>query len=135
MLCLAMRNEPDFMVRDDELRRTGISYTIDTLGVLAQEFPGCQFYFLVGSDNLREIETWRSFRDVLGMVTLCVAHRPGYQLKIPRILRTGSFRTFPSPELDISSTVIRERIATGRPFRRLVPKEVAEYISIRQLYR
>jgi nicotinate-nucleotide adenylyltransferase len=134
MLCLALRNEPDFLVWDGELRRKGISYTIDTFRALAKEFPGSQFYFLVGSDNLREIETWRSFRDVLAGVTLCVAHRPGYPLKIPRILRAGSFCTFPSPELNISSTDIRGRIAKGRPFRRLVPKEVAEYISIRKLY-
>ena len=135
MLCLALRNGPDFMVWDGELRRKGISYTIDTMGALAKEFPGSQFYFLVGSDNLGEIGTWRCFRDVLARITLCVAHRPGYQLKVPRILRAGSLRTFPSPELDISSTAIRECIAQGRSWRRMVPKEVGEYISIRRLYR
>jgi nicotinate-nucleotide adenylyltransferase len=135
MLCLALRNEPDFMVWDGELRRKGISYTIDTLGALAEEFPGSQFYFLVGSDNLGEIETWRSFRDVLAMVTLCVAHRPGYAAGVPAALRLGRIETFPSPEMDISSTMIRDRAALGRSFRRLVSKEVAEYISIRQLYR
>jgi|WetSurMetagenome_2_1015567.scaffolds.fasta_scaffold81132_2 nicotinate-nucleotide adenylyltransferase len=135
MLCLALGNEQGFYVWDGELRRKGISYTIDTLRALAGEFPGSRFYFIVGSDNLREIETWQCFRDVLAMVTLCVAHRPGYTARVPDALRLGRIETFPSPEIDVSSTMIRERAARGRPFRRLVPKEVAEYISIRKLYR
>jgi nicotinate-nucleotide adenylyltransferase len=135
MLCLALRQSPDSAVWDGELRRKGVSYTIDTLRALSREFPESQFYFIVGSDNLREIETWHRFRDLLAMVTLCVAHRPGFRLKIPRILRAGSIRKIPSPEMDISSTLIREKIARGRPFRHLVPKEVGEYISIRKLYK
>jgi nicotinate-nucleotide adenylyltransferase len=134
MLRLALRNEPDFMVWDGELRRRGISYTVDTLRALARELPGSRFYFIVGTDNLREIGTWRRFRDVLAMVTLCVAHRPGFQSAIPRILRAGSIQKFSSPELNVSSTDIRERIAQGKPFRRLVPKAVAEYISVKKLY-
>ena len=135
MLCLALRNRPDFMVWDGELRRKGISYTIDTLSVLAKEFPESRFYFLVGSDNPGEIKTWRRWRSVLAAVTLCVAHRPGYAGRIPPAFRTGRTVKFPSPELDISSTMIRRLAARGRQIRHLVPKEVAEYISIRKLYR
>jgi nicotinate-nucleotide adenylyltransferase len=108
---------------------------MDTLRALSREFPGTQFYFIVGSDNLKEIGTWHRFRDVLARVILCVAHRPGYPLKIPRELRAGSIQRFPSPEMDMSSTVIRKKITQGLPFRHLVPKEVAEYISIRKLYK
>lgn len=135
MLCLALRNKSCFMVWDGELRRKGVSYTIDTLSVLAKEFPGSRFYFLVGSDNLREIMTWRRWRSVLAAVTLCVAHRPGYAAGIPSAFRTARIVRFPSTELDISSTEIRRRAACGRQFRRLVPREVAEYISIRKLYK
>jgi nicotinate-nucleotide adenylyltransferase len=134
MLCLALRNEPGFVVWDGELRLRRISYTIDTLRVLAEEFPGSKIYFIVGSDNLKEIETWHRFREVLASVILCVAHRPGYQLKIPPLLRSCGIQKFPSSELNVSSTGIRERIAQGLPWQRLVPGEVAEYISIRGLY-
>jgi nicotinate-nucleotide adenylyltransferase len=134
MLCLALRNAPDFAVWDGELRRKGISYTFDTLRALSRELLKSQFYFIVGSDNLGEIRTWRRFRGVLAMVTLCAARRPGFPLKIPRILRAGAVKRFPSPEMDVSSTDIRGRIAQGRPWRHLVPKEVAEYISVRKLY-
>lgn len=135
MLCLALRNGPDSAVWDGELRRKGASYTIDTLRALSRKFPKSQLYFIIGSDNLREIRTWRRFRGVLAMVTLCAAHRPGFPLTIPRILRAGAVKKFPSPEMNVSSTDIRERIARGRPWRHLVPKEVAEYISIRRLYK
>ena len=64
MLRLAVRNEPAFAVWDGELRRKGISYTFDTLRKLTGEFAGRPIYFIVGSDNLQEIETWRRWRDV-----------------------------------------------------------------------
>jgi nicotinate-nucleotide adenylyltransferase len=134
MLCLGLQNEPDFVVWDGELRRQRISYTVDTLRALSEELPGSRFFFIVGSDNLKEIETWRHFREVLASVILCVAHRPGYPLKIPPLLRSCGIQRFPSPELDVSSTGIRERIAKGLPWRRMVPGAVAEYISIRKLY-
>jgi nicotinate-nucleotide adenylyltransferase len=135
LLCLALRRDPSFAVWDGELRRRGVSYTIDTLADLSREFPGCQYYFLVGSDNLKEITTWRDWRAVLASVTLCVARRPGHAMTIPPSIRVGRIETFPSPGLAVSSTAIREKIARGRPFRHLVPKEVAEYISTRQLYK
>jgi nicotinate-nucleotide adenylyltransferase len=134
MLCLALRNEPDFAVWDGELRRKSVSYTSDTLRVLSAELPGSQFYFIVGSDNLKEIETWRRFRDVLSGVVLCVTHRPGYSMTIPPSLDIGRIEKFPSPELGISSTMIRKNVAQGRHYSHLVPKEVAGYISMRQLY-
>jgi nicotinate-nucleotide adenylyltransferase len=135
MLCLALRDRPDAAVWDGELRRKGASYTFDTLRALGREFPKSKFYFIVGSDNLAEIPAWHRFRDVLAMVTVCAARRPGFPLAVPAALRAAAVKKFPSPDMDVSSTDIRERIAAGRPFRRLVPREVAEYISIRKLYR
>jgi len=77
MLKRAIVNEPTFKIWDAELRRKGTSYTIDTLEELSRHFPGRPVYFIVGSDNLHEIQTWRRYRDVLRLVTLCVTHRPG----------------------------------------------------------
>jgi nicotinate-nucleotide adenylyltransferase len=134
MLCLAVRDEPAFMVWDGEIRRKGISYTVDTLRTLTRDFPDSSFYFIVGSDNVREIMTWRHYRDVLAMVTLCVAHRPGYSITIPPSLNVGRIENFPSPELEVSSTMIREHVAQGQSFRHLVPEAVGEYISVRELY-
>jgi nicotinate-nucleotide adenylyltransferase len=134
MLCLAVRNELAFRVWDGELRRKGISYTFDTLRKLTGEFPDRPLYFIVGSDNVREIMTWHRYRDVLAMVTLCVAHRPGYPIRVPAPLKIGRIEKFPSPELDVSSSMIRENIAKGRSCRHLVPAAVREYISKRKLY-
>jgi len=134
MLCLAVRDEPSFMVWDGEIRRKGISYTVDTIRKLAHDFPDSSFYFIVGSDNVREIKTWRRWRDVLAMVTLCVAHRPGYSITIPASLNIGRIEKFPSPEMSVSSTMIRECCARGQSYRHLVPEAVGEYIYIRKLY-
>jgi nicotinate-nucleotide adenylyltransferase len=134
MLLLAIRNEPAFIVWDGELRRKGISYTFDTLRKLIHDFPGRPLYFIVGSDNVREIMTWRRYRDVLAMVTLCVAHRPGYSIRLPASLNVGRIEKFPSPELDVSSSMIKEKIAKGRSCRHMVPAAVREYIYKRKLY-
>jgi nicotinate-nucleotide adenylyltransferase len=134
MLRLALRSGPAFTLWDEELRRKGTSYTFDTLRKLTDKFHGRPLYFIIGSDNLTEIETWYRYREVLRMVTLCVVHRPGYPLKIPRILRVGRIETFSSPELDISSTAIREYVAQGRSWRSMVPEAVRKYISKRKLY-
>jgi nicotinate-nucleotide adenylyltransferase len=134
MLRLAVRNEPAFAVWDGELRRKGISYTFDTLRKLTEEFAGRPVYFIVGSDNLQEITTWRRWRDVLAMVTLCVAHRPGYPLKVPQPLAGTRIRIFPSPEWGVSATMVRQYLAQGCSCRHLLPEAVAEYISKRKLY-
>jgi nicotinate-nucleotide adenylyltransferase len=134
MVRLAVRNDPMMTVWDGEIRRKGVSYTADTLRALARAFPGSPFYFIVGSDTLHEIETWHCWRDVLAMVTLCVAHRPGYGDEVPSLLRACRIEAFSSPELDISSTMVREKVAQGRPFLHLVPEAVGEYIYRKKLY-
>jgi nicotinate-nucleotide adenylyltransferase len=134
MLRRALKGEKRFVLWDGELRRPGISYTFDTLKRLEREFPRRPFYFIVGSDNLGEIVTWHRYREVLSMVTLCVAHRPGHTLAIPRVLRGARIAAFPSPEWDISSTMVRDYCGRGLSCRYLVPDPVWDYISSQRLY-
>lgn len=120
-------------VWDIEIRRGGVSYTIDTLHALRDRHPDAELCYIVGSDNLREIPSWRRPRTILGMVTLCVAHRPGYSMKAPP--EVGRMVTIPSPEWGVSSTMIRRRLAQGHTCRYMIPEKVRDFIARNDLYR
>jgi nicotinate-nucleotide adenylyltransferase len=134
MLRLATASEPSFEVRKEEVRQTGFSYTFDTLKKLQRVFPRRPFYFIIGSDNLCEIETWHRYKELLRMVTFCVAHRPGFSLSPPPSLAGGDFFPFPAPEWGISATLLRTYLAKGYRCRYLVPEAVREYIAKNRLY-
>jgi nicotinate-nucleotide adenylyltransferase len=134
MAKLAVRNCPGLVIRDDEIRRPGMSYTADTLVALREETSGRRIPFIIGSDNLAEISSWRRYRDILDMITLCVAVRPGFSLNPPAILANARIKTFPSPEWGISSTVIRTLLAKGYHCAGLLPDPVIRYIRRNRLY-
>jgi nicotinate-nucleotide adenylyltransferase len=135
MLSRAVKGTKSLMVWDEEIRRSGISYTIDTIRRITQKHPAVPLYFIIGSDNLGEIVTWHDYRQILSSVVLCVAHRPGFPLTIPPELRVGKIRTFPSPEWTISSTMIRRYLGLGYSCEFLLPHGVAAYIKRYGLYK
>jgi len=135
MLRRAVRGDPRLIVHDDELRRGGTSYTIETLRSLGTRYPGRRLYFLIGSDNLAEIPTWRCWKEILAMVTLCVGHRPGHPLAVPRILAHARIAPFPSPEWGVSSTLLRGYLRKGYRCTGMMPEPVIAYIRNHHLYR
>ena len=134
MLNIAIRNESEFGIWDEELKSKSTSYTFDSLLKLKQDFPGRPLFFIVGSDNLHEIETWHRYLEVLKMVTLCVAHRPGHSIIPPRSLTSARIRPFPSPEWGISSTMVRAYLARGYSCNNMIPECVSGYIKKKRLY-
>jgi nicotinate-nucleotide adenylyltransferase len=134
MLSRAVRDTRGVTVWDEEIRRSGISYTVDTIRRITQKHTAIPLYFIIGSDNLGEIVTWHEYRQILSSVVLCVAHRPGFPLKIPPELRVGEIKTFPSPEWTISSTMIRRYLSRGYSCEYLLPHGVAAYIKRHGLY-
>lgn len=124
---------------DVEVSREGPSYTFRTLEVLAEERPDDERWFLMGADIAASIESWREPRRVLELAGLGVAARTGTELDEVEAalerLEAGHSEVIEMPELAISSTRIRRRVAQGRPIRYLVPDAVAEYIDERGLYR
>jgi nicotinate-nucleotide adenylyltransferase len=135
MLKLAVKGSKGLCVWDGEIRRPGISYTVDTIRRIRKKHPQTDLYFIIGSDNLGEIVTWHKYRQILSSVVLCVAHRPGFPSKIPAELRVGEIRTFPSPQWAISSTMIRRYVSRGYSCDYLLPPGVAEYIRKQGLYK
>ncbi|HNW91965.1 MAG TPA: nicotinate-nucleotide adenylyltransferase [bacterium] len=119
---------------DLELRRTGPSYTVDTLHELHVRYPHYSWHFLLGMDAAKELPTWEGFARLCELCAFVVARRPGEPAQPPAI-PPARIMLLDMPLLDISSTLIRRRAATGRSIRQLVPRAVAEYIAAQGLYR
>jgi nicotinate-nucleotide adenylyltransferase len=111
MLHLALAGEPGTSILDNEIQRPGLSYTIDTILEIRSRYD--QLYFVIGSDNLHEICSWYRYKELLGLITICVAHRPGSSLIIPSELAGADIRVFPSPEWGLSSTMLRSYLMQG----------------------
>jgi len=134
MLRLALAGIGGFDIWDGEVRRGGHSYTIDTLKELSGVYAGAKFYFIMGTDNLSEIHKWRAFEEIVGMVTVCVAKRPGYDAVRPDTLARAVIETFPGPEWGSSSTMLRDYLKSGLSCRFMIPDKVLAYIGERGLY-
>jgi nicotinate-nucleotide adenylyltransferase len=134
MLRLAIAGNRFFSALDIEIRRTGYSYTVDTLAELKKKYPDKEIFFIIGSDNLREIPTWHRYKAILPMITLCVARRPGYPVRIPGQIRGTRLRTFPLPDWALSSSTIRDYLKNGLSCRYLVASPVLAYIKKHSLY-
>jgi nicotinate-nucleotide adenylyltransferase len=138
MVRLAVEGREVFEVSIVELEREGPSYTYETLSALQKECPDAGLTFLLGADALRDLPNWREPARIIELAVLGVASRDG-----DRALNEGSeakaglrerVRWFGMPRLDISGTDIRERVATGRSIRYLVPAAVGQYITEHGLY-
>ena len=110
------------------MRRDGPSYTVDTLRALHADAPGDELTFIVGADMAHSLPTWREPEAVLGLATIAVAGRAELVAGGHRSNRSPGcaacpqrLRFFDMPRMDISSSLIRRRIAAGLPVRYLVP--------------
>jgi nicotinate-nucleotide adenylyltransferase len=134
MVRLAIAGEPRFALDRSEMRRRGVSYTLDTVRELAAAEPDAEWVLIIGQDQYASLHTWRDWRELLGLVTLAVANRPGAALTVnPQVVRS-EHQAVPLPMMDVSSTEVRRRVAAGESIADLVPEPVARYIGQRRLY-
>jgi nicotinate-nucleotide adenylyltransferase len=117
-----------------EIDRGGESYTADTLTELQQIHPGSELFLVVGWDVASELATWDRQEDVQGLATLVIVNRPGAGR--PHGLDGDGWRVaeVTVPNLEISSTDLRERAADGRPLDYLVPEAAVQFLRARGLY-
>ena len=135
MVQLAIADEPRFTLERCELNRVGPSFTLDTVRELQAATPGAQWFLIIGQDQYVGLHTWRDWKLLLQIVTLAVAMRPGVPAQVsPEVQRVGH-QPVALPMMEISSTEIRERVASGQGIDRLVPAAVARYIDRHHLYR
>jgi nicotinate-nucleotide adenylyltransferase len=144
MVQLAIASNPCFTVSRVEVDRPGPSYLVDTLRILHRQWgPDIFLSFVIGWDSLGEFHTWYDPRGILAQLTyLIVVRRPGYvdtgdynkqlEARLPGI--TERIRIVDVPQLDISSTDLRRRVAEGRPIKYQTPEAVERYIVEQHLY-
>ena len=134
MVEAAVRGAPGLEAGRLEMDRGGPSYTADTVAALSVLHPGAELYVIVGWDVSRELETWERFEEVRDLATLVVVNRPG--AKAPEGLAQQGWRVaeVAVPNLEISSTDLRARAASGRPLDYLVPEAAARVIRELGLY-
>jgi nicotinate-nucleotide adenylyltransferase len=139
MLRLATRDKPNWRVCTIEIDRGGLSYTVDTLRQLGEELPDTAFFFLIGSDALRDVARWKEPRELFRMATPLVVHRagdPAPDLESLALLCTETTQPqrVEMPAMAISSTDIRRRCANGEQLGDLLPPVVADYIEANKIY-
>jgi nicotinate-nucleotide adenylyltransferase len=117
-----------------EIDRGGVSYTADTVGQLHEQHPGCELFLVVGEDVAASLHTWERIEEMRGRVTLVIVTRPGDFGRPSPELSGWSTASVEIPALEISSTDLRRRAATGRPLDYLVPAAAIRRIRERELY-
>ena len=142
MVRLAVALNHYFKVSTMEINRPGISYSIDTVLEMKSELGAqTEIYFIVGPDALAELPKWKEPARLVEICRVVGIGRPGYTKanlrKLERSIPGASRRIMmvDVPQIDISSTEIRERIACGLSIRYLVPEAVEKYIAEHKLYR
>jgi nicotinate-nucleotide adenylyltransferase len=130
MTQLAVAGVSYFEADDREVTRDGWTYTVDTL----REYPDDDLFLIVGSDAAAGIPTWHRPDVLLELAQLAVVPRPGTDRSAVEAALPGGFHWLGGPELDLSSTTLRNRVAAGDTIRFLVPDLVAAYIEDHGLY-
>ena len=125
---------------DVETGRDGPSYSYRTLELLKDARPEDDLVFLMGADVAAGLEAWKEPGRVLELARVGIAARPGTALDeaeaaLERLGGRDRAEVVDMPEIGVSSTVIRRRVAEGKPIRYLVPEGVAELILAEGLYR
>jgi len=139
MVRLAARTNPHFKCDDIEIKRGGVSYTIDTVDYLYDKYSlDDKPYIIIGSDLVGEIGTWKEIGSLAQKVHFVVLLRNGHLVgkngSLHRDLPGSSWHYFEKRTIDITSSEIRERVMQGRSIRYLVPDPVLEYIKEKGLY-
>ena len=160
MLHAAIDEHQDCIIDERELNREGISYMVDTLRSLRNEFKDSTFCLIIGMDAFYGLNKWHQWQDILTLANCIVTYRPGCEFNLDTLhpdlvdvvsnnqvdsekeflekgfteKNTGSLLFMPVTQLDISATDIRQRIKQHQPISELVPTAVAKIIRQQQLY-
>ena len=143
MLELAVAGSEHLRASAIEIERGGVSYTVDTLAAIAAERPGVELFLLLGGDSLPELLTWREPERICRLATPLVVRRHGSPepdlsvlsgLVTPeRLAEIGRIQV-QMPIIELSSTDLRQRAASGRSLRYRTPRAVERYIETHSLY-
>jgi nicotinate-nucleotide adenylyltransferase len=137
MCRLAVQGDPLYTVDSIEMRRSGPSYTIDTIREFRRR-GWASVSWLIGADMLNFLPQWHDPYALLAEVNFVVMARPGFDFdwqQLPEPFRKLEANVVEAPLVDISATEIRQRVARGEPIDGLTPPMVVEYVQQHGLYR
>ncbi|HEY4612761.1 MAG TPA: nicotinate-nucleotide adenylyltransferase [Bacteroidota bacterium] len=132
---LAVRGDKALRVSDIEIRRKGISYTIDTVRGFHRRYPKAELFLIVGEDNYAAFKTWKSYKEILRSARLIVYRRSSQGMIRTSRSSKKRMRLLQGTLLDISSSDVRRHIQERRSIRSIVPAAVERYIRSKKLYR
>jgi nicotinate-nucleotide adenylyltransferase len=132
LLRLALAGKTNCEIDEQEIRRGGISYSVETLRDYAKRFPGAQLFYLIGADNISKLNEWREADELAKLAEFVAIPRPREQAaEFPKPFRGKILKGFP---MEISSSQIRARVKANLPIENLVPPFVADAISAAKIY-
>ncbi|CDZ74579.1 nicotinate-nucleotide adenylyltransferase [Peptoniphilus sp. ING2-D1G] len=142
MTNIAVKSNKYFTVSDIESKKKFVSYSVDTVTELSQIIDG-KLYFIIGSDTLFQLKTWKKFEELAKIVEFVVAMRPSYmstkllelELDYLSFKYEAKINVVEIPLYEISSTLIRNRLALGQSVKYLIPDELIEFIEEKGLYK
>jgi nicotinate-nucleotide adenylyltransferase len=132
LLRLALAGKTNCEIDEQEIKRGGVSYTIDTVREYVRRFPGAELFYLIGADHVPSLGKWREAEELAKLVEFVVIPRPGEpEASFPAPFHGRTLRGFP---LGVSASQIRARVKAGLTVEHLVPPAVAEAIRNYHLY-
>ena len=132
LLRLALVGKANCEIDEQEIRRGGISYAIETSRDYVKRFPKAELFYLIGADNISRLNEWREANELAGLAEFIAVPRPGETVaEFPKPFRGKILKGFP---LAISSSQIRARVKAGLPVENLVPPFVADAIRVSGIY-
>lgn len=129
MTQLAIRGIPNMAVETIELERGGTSYTFDTIEMLQSREPNTDFYFIIGGDQVEYLPKWHRIDELVQKVQFVGVPRPNTTLDT-----AYSISTIAIPQIDLSSTLLRNRLMNGVTTKFLIPDRVNDFIQKEKLY-
>ena len=144
MLELAIAGNEKFKVEPMEADRPGPSFTIDTLEEIHKRKPNDELFLIIGGDSALEFSTWKDPDKIASLATLVVRIRPGFIMPteqefisqlgkelgvVPKVIFVAG-----PPFLDVSSSLLKERVSNNKSIRYLLPRAVEVYIQQKKLY-
>jgi nicotinate-nucleotide adenylyltransferase len=133
MVEAALIHEPRMVASSVELRRSGPSYTYETLEHFAAEYPGAEFFLILGMDALKDLPKWKYPERILRRAHLLVVPRAEDNVEVPDSMK-GKFTLLPFETSTVSSTDIRRRAASGEDLHDLVPPGTLRVMREERIY-
>ncbi|MEO0116107.1 MAG: nicotinate-nucleotide adenylyltransferase [candidate division WOR-3 bacterium] len=135
MLLLAIAGNPYFSLSEIERERGGKSWTVDTLKDLRKRYPQDRLFLIIGSDQFRELGSWKNPKELFKWAEVWVMRRPGAEIDRRLRRRFPRVKILNVSQIDIRGRKIREKIRKGLSVRYLLPEKVYEYILEKGLFK